>query len=103
MAGNSNMDETKKRRAMITYVLIGVLVIILLNTLLAPQLTQNRVESVPYTQLISMADDGNVGEVNYNLSTGDILFTSKPAEEGAEVQVLLHDLLAQRRHAAAPP
>ncbi len=86
MAGNSNMDETKKRRAMITYVLIGVLVIILLNTLLAPQLTQNRVESVPYTQLISMADDGNVGEVNYNLSTGDILFTSKPAEEGAEVQ-----------------
>ncbi len=86
MAGNSNMDETKKRRAMITYVLIGVLVIILLNTLLAPQLTQNRVESVPYTQLISMADDGNVGEVNYNLSTGDIMFTSKPAEEGAEVQ-----------------
>ena len=86
MAGNSNMDETKKRRAMITYVLIGVLVIILLNTLLAPQLTQNRVESVPYTQLISMADDGNVGEVNYNLSTGDIMFTSKPAEERAEVQ-----------------
>ena len=85
MAGNSSMDESKKRRMMIMYVLLGLLVIVLLNTILAPQLTQNRVESVPYTQLISMADDGNVGEVNYNLSTGDIMFTSKPAEEGADV------------------
>ena len=72
----SAMDESKKRRTMILYVIVGLLVIVLLNTILAPQLTQNRVDQVPYTQLLSMADEGNVNEVNYNLSTGDIIFTA---------------------------
>ena len=73
----SAMDESKKRRTMILYVIVGLLVIVLLNTILAPQLTQNQVEQVPYTQLLSMADEGNVKDVNYNLSTGDIMFTSE--------------------------
>lgn len=72
----STMDESKKRRTMILYVIVGLLVIVLLNTILAPQLTQNRIEQVPYTQLLSMADEGNVKEVNYNLSSGDIVFTA---------------------------
>ena len=71
------MDESKKRRTMIAYVIVGILVIVLLNTVLAPQLTRPQVTEVPYTQLLSMADDGRVDEVSYNLSTGEISFTSE--------------------------
>ncbi len=79
-----NMDESKKRKAMITYVLIGIVVIVLLNTLLAPQLTKPKVEEVSYTQLLSMADEGQIDQVSYNLSTGLITFTAE-GENGETV------------------
>jgi cell division protease FtsH len=65
---------------MITYVLIGIVVIVLLNTLLAPRLTQTQVSEVPYTTLLQMADEGAVGQVSYNLSTGVIEWTDTAAE-----------------------
>ena len=77
-----NMDESKKRRTMIAYVIVGVLVIVLLNTILAPQLTQPKVTEVPYTQMLEMVDAGEVDEFNYNLSTGALTFSTE-AEDGA--------------------
>ncbi|MBR2834601.1 MAG: ATP-dependent zinc metalloprotease FtsH [Coriobacteriales bacterium] len=72
-----DVNESKKRRTMIAYILIGVVVLVLLNTLLAPQLGRSPITKVPYTQLLQMADANQVDQVEYNLSSGDITFTSK--------------------------
>ena len=77
------MDESKKRRTMITYVIVGLLVIVLLNTVLAPQLTHPRVTEVPYTDMLEMVDAGDVDEFDYNLSTGVLTFTTE-AEDGTK-------------------
>ena len=78
-----DMNESKKRRAMITYVLIGLVVLALLNAVVAPAINSNPVQQVPYTQLLSMADDGQVKEVEYNLSTGEITYSSE-ADDGTK-------------------
>ena len=76
-----DMNESKKRRAMITYVLIGLVVLAVLNAVVAPAINTNPVQEVPYTQLLSMADEGKVDEVEYNLSSGEIKYSSK-ADDG---------------------
>ena len=76
-----DMNESKKRRAMITYVLIGLVVLAVLNAVVAPAINMNPVQEVPYTQLLSMADEGKVDEVEYNLSSGEIKYSSK-ADDG---------------------
>ena len=76
-----DMNERKKRRAMITYVLIGLVVHAVLNAVVAPAINMNPVQEVPYTQLLSMADEGKVDEVEYNLSSGEIKYSSK-ADDG---------------------
>ena len=68
-----DMNESKKRRAMITYVLIGLVVLAVLNAVVAPAINMNPVQEVPYTQLLSMADEGKVDEVEYNLSSGGLV------------------------------
>ena len=79
-----DMNESKKRRALITYVLIGIVVLAILNAVVAPAITTSTVSEVSYTELLSMADAGEVDEVEYNLSTGEIVFSSPAGEDGAK-------------------
>ena len=79
-----DMNESKKRRALITYVLIGIVVLAILNAVVAPAITTSTVSGVSYTELLSMADAGEVDEVEYNLSTGEIVFSSPAGEDGAK-------------------
>ncbi|MBS5449824.1 MAG: ATP-dependent zinc metalloprotease FtsH [Coriobacteriia bacterium] len=76
------MDQSKKRRTMILYVIIGILVIVLLNTLVAPNLGQGKVEKVSYTDMVHMVDAGEIEEFNYNVSTGEMTFSAKQGENG---------------------
>ncbi len=70
------MNENKKRRAMIIYVIIGILILLVLNTVVAPRVTQPKVESVAYTDMTKMVDAGEVDTFNYNISTGEITFSA---------------------------
>ena len=79
-----DMNESKKRRALITYVLIGIVVLAILNAVVAPAITTSTVSEVSYTELLSMADAGEVDEVEYNLSTGEIVFSSPAGEDGVK-------------------
>ncbi len=79
-----DMNESKKRRALITYVLIGIVVLAILNAVVAPAFTQSTVSQVSYTELLSMADEGKVDEVEYNLSTGEIVFSTPAEQDGAK-------------------
>ena len=77
-----DMNESKKRKALITYVLIGIVVLAILNAVVAPAITTSTpIQEVSYTELLSMADNGKVSEVEYNLSTGEITFSSQ-ADDG---------------------
>ena len=67
---------------MILYVIIGILVIVLLNTLVAPNLGQGKVEKVSYTDMVHMVDAGEIEEFNYNVSTGEMTFSAKQGENG---------------------
>ena len=77
------MNENKKRRAMILYVIIGILVIVILNTLVAPNMTHAKVEKTSYTDMVRMVDAGQVKEFEYNVSTGEMTFS---AESNGEVK-----------------
>ena len=77
------MNENKKRRTMILYVIVGILVLVLLNTLVAPNFTRQRVEKVSYTDMVRMVDAGEIKEFNYNVSTGEMTFS---AEKDGETQ-----------------
>ncbi len=79
-----DMNESKKRKALITYVLIGIVVLAVLNAVVAPAITTSTVSQVSYTELLSMADEGKVDEVEYNLSTGEIVFSSPAADDGTK-------------------
>ena len=70
------MNESKKRRTMILYVIIGVLVIVLLNTLLAPSLTHPQVSKVAYTEMTDMVTKGEVKDFDYNVTTGEMTFSA---------------------------
>ena len=71
------MNENKKRRTMILYVIVGILVIVLLNTIVAPNIAQPKVTSVSYTDLMTMVNDKQVKEFNYNVSTGEMTFSAE--------------------------
>ena len=77
------MDQNKKRRTMILYVIIGLLVIVLLNTIVAPNVARQQVEKVSYTDMVRMVDDAQVKEFNYNVSTGEMTFS---AEQNGELK-----------------
>ena len=70
------MNEQKKRHAMIIYVIIGVVVIILLNAFVTDRFGTSRVTPVAYTDMTKMIDDGVVDEFNYNISSGEITFSA---------------------------
>ncbi len=71
------MNEDKKRRMMVVYVIIGILVLVILNAVIAPMATQPQVTEVAYTDMTKMVDQGEVKEFNYNISTGEITYTAE--------------------------
>lgn len=76
------MNEDKKRRTMVTYVIIGLLVLVLLNTIVAPMFSKAQVTSVAYTDMLEMVESGEVKTFNYNISTGEITYS---AETGGQL------------------
>ena len=72
------MDEHKRRRNMILYVLIALAVYLVLNTLLFPNMRQqSQITEVSYSTLLSDLDDKKVSEVDYTTGGADVLYRRK--------------------------
>ncbi len=53
-------EEKPSKKPLIFYYLIAMLVVMLLNALLFPSILQEEVTEVPYSQFLTMIDDGKV-------------------------------------------
>ena len=68
------------RRPLIVYYIISLVVVLLLNTLLFPQIERYSVKQVEYSEFLQMLEDGNIKKVEIDQTT--ISFT--PAEQENE-------------------
>ena len=69
-------DEKKNpKKPLIYYYTIALLVLLLLNTFLFPQLLATRVEEVDYGTFLTMIDEQNIGEVQ--IEDNEIVFSDK--------------------------
>ena len=75
------MNEDKKRRSMLIYILIAVVAYFVLSQTLYPMLTQASITTVEYSQFLADVEDGKVKQVDYNTGTGKIRFTEGEEKE----------------------
>ena len=72
------MDDHKRRRNMILYVIIAMAVYLVLSTLLFPNLGQRvQINQVSYTQFLQDLDDKKVASVDYNTGDATAVYTLK--------------------------
>ena len=72
------MDDHKRRRNMILYVIIAIAVYLVLSTLLFPNLGQRvQINQVSYTQFLQDLDDKKVASVDYNTGDATAVYTLK--------------------------
>ncbi|WP_455138426.1 ATP-dependent zinc metalloprotease FtsH [Thermophilibacter sp.] len=71
-----DMDENKRRRSMLLYVLIAIIAYLAISQALGSNLTATQVQEVTYTQFLDMVDDGQVKEVDLNTGDNTLQFTT---------------------------
>ena len=69
------MNDQKKRRSMLIYILIAIVAYFVLSQTLYPALTQASITKTEYSQFLADVTDGKVEKVNYNTGTGVIRYT----------------------------
>ena len=75
------MNDQKKRRSMLIYILIAIVAYFVLSQTLYPALTQTSITKVEYSQFLTDVSDGKVEKVDYNTGTGVIRFTEGKDKE----------------------
>ncbi len=81
------MDDNKRRRNMILYVLIALVVYLVLNTLLFPNMAQQvQINDVSYSQFIDDLEEKKVESVQYTDGDYSALFTLKGGEDNVAYQ-----------------
>ena len=72
------MDDHKRRRTMILYVILAMAVYLVLSTLLFPNLGQRvQINQVSYTQFLDDLDEKKVAGVDYNTGDATAVYTLK--------------------------
>ena len=71
------MNEVKKpKRPLIYYYVIVLLVLLVFNFLCMPLMAERRIQEVDYNTFVSMANAGEIGQVELQQSENRILFTN---------------------------
>lgn len=81
------MDTEKPvnpKKPLIFYVIVVFIIMMLLNILVFPRLTQMGIQEVGYNAFIQMVEDGKVKQVEIDQNAGQILFLAKEEAEGKE-------------------
>ena len=71
------MDDKQKRQSIILYVILAIAVVVAVRAFIYPAVTQNQVQPVDYSTFLTMVDDNEVDQVQYNTEADTILFTGK--------------------------
>ena len=71
-----DMNENKRRRSMLLYILIAIIAYLAISQALGSGLTASRVQSVTYTEFLNMVDDNKVTNVDLNTGDNTLTFTT---------------------------
>ena len=83
------MHEKKNpNKPLIVYYIIALVVVMLLNALLFPQIERYSVKQVDYSEFLSMLDEGKIKSVQ--IEDTQIAFTPGRADSGWQSHVLHH-------------
>ena len=88
------MDDHKRRRNMILYVLIAFAVYLVLNQVLFPSMNRPQtITTTDYTTFVKRLDAEKVDKVEYNNDTGEVLYTLKgeDASKAYKTTAVLND------------
>jgi cell division protease FtsH len=71
-----NMDENKRRRNMLLYILIAVVAYLAISQMLFPSLTSSQTTEVSYSEFLQMVDNKQVTQVQKTQGDATIYFTT---------------------------
>jgi cell division protease FtsH len=75
------MNDQKKRRTMLIYIIVTLIAYVLVSNLLFPQIRNAQITTVEYSTFLSDVEDGKVKEVELNTGTNTIRYTQKDDAE----------------------
>lgn len=70
-------EHTPSKRPIYYYAILAMIVLLLLNALVFPELMQNQVKEVGYNEFLTMVDKGSVKDVSRDETTQSITFTTE--------------------------
>ena len=76
-----NMDENKRRRSMLLYILIAVVVYLAISQTMYPALTNSQTKEVSYSDFLTMVDDNKVTQVQKTQGDGTLYFTTGSGDD----------------------
>ncbi len=79
-----NMNENKRRRSMLLYILIAIVAYLAISQAIYPNLRATQIESVTYSEFLNMVDNNEVEKVDLNTGDNTLQFTTG---EGENVKV----------------
>ncbi len=71
-----NMDENKRRRNMLLYILIAVVVYLAVSQTMYPALSNSQTQEVSYSEFLQMVDNGKVTQVQKTQGDATLYFTT---------------------------
>ena len=75
-----DMNENKRRRSMLLYILIALIAYLAISQALGSGLTTSRIESVSYTEFLNMVDSNQVKNVDLDTGNNTLTFTTGEGE-----------------------
>ena len=75
-----DMNENKRRRSMLLYILIALIAYLAISQTLGTNLTARQVQDVSYTEFLTMVDEDQVKKVDLNTGDNTLTFTTGEGE-----------------------
>ena len=75
-----DMNENKRRRSMLLYILIALIAYLAISQALGTSLTARTVQEVSYTEFLNMVDSNQVEKVDLNTGDNTLTFTTGEGE-----------------------
>ena len=82
------MNNDKKRRSMIMYLIIAIIALVTLSSYLIPGIMETQIHDVSYTQFLKDIDDKSIEKVTYDTSTGEITYTTGSGTDTKEFRTV---------------
>lgn len=76
-----DMNENKRRRSMLLYILIALIAYLAISQALGTSLTARTVQEVSYTEFLSMVDSNQVEKVDLNTGDNTLTFTTGESQD----------------------